>query len=127
MALVSPLRLLDFWHLFSLDAPTVAVVWMLAVDRSGGFRPGPVLPAALFFAVWILYAGDRLLDARPLRAERFQQAEGQAAEHRPFHHRHQTGFLIGLAAMFAALAVLLFHLPPSTLGAELVLAVPLAV
>lgn len=56
--------LLRFWHVASLDAPTVAVVW------SYGFAwavkiPLPVwAPVLLALIAWALYIGDRLLDAR---------------------------------------------------------------
>ena len=56
------------WHLLSLDAPTVAAVWVVFVGRSVGVRLPWVEPAAMFVAVWMIYAADRLLDARVLDA-----------------------------------------------------------
>jgi hypothetical protein len=57
------------------------------------------------FAVWILYAADRLLDARLLDTSHANTAELEARH--IFHHRHRQAFLIGIAIAAAALAVLL--------------------
>jgi len=83
------------WHLLSLDAPTVAAVWTVFVARSVGVRLPWVEPAAMFVAVWMIYAADRLLDARGPTL-----SEGLEERHR-FHHAHRNGFLsvIGLAAL----------------------------
>ncbi len=56
-----PLRL---WHLASLDAPSVAVVWALAIAWAGGIRLPAWVPALLALGTWTVYVGDRLLDAR---------------------------------------------------------------
>ena len=52
----------------------------------------------MFCAVWVLYAADRLLDARG--------AAGLEARHL-FHKRHRVSFRWGIVAACAALAVLL--------------------
>ena len=59
----SPLAL---WHLLSLDAPSVATVWTIAIAHAAGVDLPWTSAAAMFIAVWILYAADRLLDARLL-------------------------------------------------------------
>ena len=52
------------WHLASLDAPTVAVTWALALGWAAGVRP-PAWPlVVLALVVWVIYVVDRLLDAR---------------------------------------------------------------
>ena len=51
-------------------------------------------------AVWLLYAADRLLDARTLNRQQLE------ARHR-FHHHHRRAFIIGIALATIALAVLL--------------------
>lgn len=90
----SPLAL---WHLLSLDAPAVAALWAWFVARCCGiFLPlGAV--AAIFLAVWILYAADRLLDAR-------NAAHTTLEERHRFHHRHRRVFvpLIAIAAVVVA-------------------------
>ena len=57
----APLRL---WHLASLDAPTVALVWSCAFAWAAGIRLRPWAPIALALIAWAVYIGDRLLDAR---------------------------------------------------------------
>jgi hypothetical protein len=62
----------------------------------------------MFTAVWMIYAADRLLDARILDASLSVPAPQLEARHR-FHHRHRRVFL---AAIFLASAILaeLVHL-----------------
>ena len=88
------------WHLLSLDAPTVAAVWTWFVARCAGVELPWTVTAAMFTAVWLLYAADRLLDGRAGDANR----EGELEERHRFHrtHRREFGF-----AMVAGLGVLL--------------------
>ncbi len=97
----SPLTL---WHLLSLDAPTVAALWTWFIARSAGIALPFAAPAAMFVAVWILYAADRLLDAH--------NADPATLEDRHhFHHRHRTFFVL----MIAAAAITLTALAPALL------------
>lgn len=106
----SPLAL---WHLLSLDAPTVAAVWTWLVARSAHVQLPSAAPAAIFLAVWILYAADRLLDA-----ERSPAAELEARH--LFHQRHRKFFLIGIALAGIALAALVPRLNPAAIRLDLV-------
>ena len=101
-----------FWHLASLDAPTVAVVWALAFAWAAG---------VLALAAWVVYVGDRLLDART--ALRSAQTGNLRHRHR-FHWRHRR-ILIPLATFAACAAVCIFlvHMPPSLRQQDSVLAV----
>jgi hypothetical protein len=65
----------------------------------------------MFVAVWMLYASDRLLDARPLPGG---QAPPELEERHRFHHRHRRAFLatITLSAFLLA-ALLRFADPPA--------------
>ena len=97
----APLRL---WHLTSLDAPTVAVLWTLAFAWSAHLRLPPWLPAVIGLAAWSFYIADRLLDARaacsPLRPRHH------------FHWRHRRVFLpLAVLAGAAALALVLRYMP----------------
>jgi hypothetical protein len=94
----SPIAL---WHLLSLDAPTVAALWTWFVARASHIALSPVVPAAMFLAVWILYAADRLLDLE--------------ARHL-FHHAHRRTFLVAIAAAGLALAALIPQLDPRAVG-----------
>jgi len=98
---------LERWHLLSLDAPLVAAVWTWFTARVAGVRLPWTEIAAMFCAVWVLYAADRLLDARRL-------GEGLEERH-VFHAVHRRGFLWGIAAASLAIACLL----PSMTAAEL--------
>jgi hypothetical protein len=75
-----------YWHLLSLDAPTVAAVWCCAFARAARVRVPLACVLALGGTVWMLYAADRLLDAhaahlRPQLRERhwFHAAHRRAA------------------------------------------------
>ena len=100
---------LALWHLLSLDAPTVAVVWTWFVARADHVRLPWATPAAMGIAVWMLYVGDRLLDARLLDAPVRSGGQGLAvleARHL-FHYRHRRGFLLGIGVVGVVLAALL--------------------
>jgi hypothetical protein len=79
----APLR---FWHLASLDAPTVAVVWALAFAWAAGVRLPRWVPVLLALVVWAVYVADRLLDAR--RALQSGRGGGLRERHR-FHWRYR--------------------------------------
>ncbi len=50
-------------NLLSLDAPLVAAVWQLLFARCFHTALDPVAATLLVLAVWLIYAGDRILDA----------------------------------------------------------------
>jgi hypothetical protein len=98
--LVEAPELLRLWHLTSLDAPTVAVVWTLAFSRAAGVRLPSWVPLLIALGTWTVYVGDRLLDARSsLCSWNFDSLR----ERHFFHWRHRRGFII-LAAFTASLA-----------------------
>lgn len=111
-------RVVARWHLLSLDAPTVATVWMIFVAHSAALVLPWVEPAAMFVAVWMIYAADRLLDGQ--RGEELEQ------RHR-FHLAHRRGFLAAIAAAAAALLYLLPRIDPRALRLDVLLATLLAV
>jgi hypothetical protein len=99
--LLAPLRL---WHLTSLDAPTVAIVWMLAFAWSVHIHLPLWLPGVLALAAWSAYIGDRLLDAR--------NARGPLRARHHFHWKHRRVFLpIALSAAVAGLSLVLRSMP----------------
>jgi hypothetical protein len=65
-------------------------------------------------AVWILYAGDRLLDVRLLDAGGRAGSDELESRHL-FHHRHCRRFLIGVALAATALVGLLPALDPAAI------------
>ena len=100
----SPLAL---WHLLSLDAPTVAALWLFFVAHTTRTPLPPCLAPAMFLAVWIIYAVDRLLDAT-------NESEQLEARHH-FHYQHRHAFLATIVVATLALSALLFQLrlPPA--------------
>ena len=66
----------------------------------------------MFLAVWMLYAADRLLDARPLSSG---IALPDLEERHLFHHRHRSWLVPAIAVAAIPLAVLTHHLAPPVL------------
>jgi hypothetical protein len=77
----------------------------------------------MFLAVWMLYAADRLLDARPIPGG---GPPPDLEERHRFHHRHRRAFLWGLAIAAIALGSLLHLLNPTALHLYATLATLLA-
>jgi hypothetical protein len=100
---------LRLWHLASLDAPTVAVVWAFAFAWIARVRL-PVWAAMLLALVaWVVYVGDRLLDAHaglqtpPLH---------YLLDRHYFHWRHRRLLLpLAVAAAAASAWMVLTKLP----------------
>jgi hypothetical protein len=103
----APLRL---WHLASLDAPTVAVVWALGFAWAARVKLPPWVPVLLALVAWTVYIADRLLDARNgLRTGEIQRLR----ERHFFHHRHRK-ILGSLAVASACIAAwIVFSLMPA--------------
>jgi hypothetical protein len=89
----APMRL---WHLFSLDAPTVAAAWSLGFAKAAGVRLPAWVPLLLALVTWCVYIGDRLLDARSaLRTEQVHQLRLRHL----FHWQHRRSiFPLAIAA-----------------------------
>jgi hypothetical protein len=102
------------WHLLSLDAPTVAALWVAFAARG---HVSWVAPIALGVAVWILYAADRLADSA-YPAEQLQE------RHR-FHASHRRAFLVALVLAACVLCGLLIALPHGLRAAWMLLTLPL--
>jgi hypothetical protein len=80
-------NLAQWWHLLSLDAPTVAALWSWFFVRAMHLHWS--LPQALLLPLgtWLLYVSDRVLDG--LR----QSQPALLRERHHFHARHRTAFL----------------------------------
>jgi len=103
----APLRL---WHLTSLDAPTVAVVWSLAFAWAAGAHLPLWAPVLLALGTWSVYIGDRTLDAHS--ALRAGNTEALRDRHF-FHWRHRRALLPVAAIAAAAAACIIFKLMPA--------------
>ena len=98
-----------YWHLLSLDAPTVAVVWSAAFAWIAHAH----LPIWLLFlqalVVWSVYVVDRLLDAR----SSLRSGEGEDLRERHFFHwRHRAVLApLAMAAWVASAWIVLRWMP----------------
>ena len=81
-----------YWHLLSLDAPTVAVLWAWSFARVAQVRPSAAAVAILGLGTWLIYVADRLLDARA-GAPRLNLRERHY-----FHRRHRRALLVSGSA-----------------------------
>lgn len=111
---------LHFWHLASLDAPTVAVTWAWAFTWSAHVRFPLWAASALALIVWTIYIADRLLDARATFCKRGNHAL-RDRHHFHWRHRHILVPLAALAATTAATLVFL-QLPPHSIRPDSVVA-----
>ena len=102
-------RALQLWHLASLDAPTVAVVWSLAIARAVNVHLPLWVPVLLALGTWAVYIGDRLLDARSaLRTGTLATLRDRHF----FHWRHRRTLLhIAVVAAASSAAIILTLMP----------------
>lgn len=118
----SPARTLEFpeplklWHLASLDAPTVAVVWAGAFGWAAHIHVPALLLVVLGLVVWSLYIGDRLLDARG----GINGTGSHALQERHwFHWRHRQVLLpMGTGAALVALGMIASRLSGLAIGRD---------
>jgi len=97
---------LRYWHLASLDAPTVAAIWSLAFAWAAGVRLAAWVIALQVLTVWTVYVGDRLLDARANLRQRpglHQHPAADLRERHYFHWRHRR-ILVPAACIAACTA-----------------------
>ena len=108
-----PLRL---WHLASLDAPTVALVWCMAFASAANVTLPRWVLAFIALGVWSIYIADRCLDAmRCMSGDSVQRSSSldQLRDRHIFHWRHRR-VLIPLAAASALVAasIIFREMPP---------------
>jgi hypothetical protein len=80
-------NLAHWWHLLSLDAPTVAILWSWSFARAMRLPIPFAGPFILGLVTWLLYVADRILDGLVVK-----QPELLRERHR-FHARHRRLFL----------------------------------
>lgn len=79
--------------LLSLEPPIVAVLWLQLLARVAGLHRTWPMATALALFVWLIYAGDRLLDAI--------QSPHARAPLRQFYRRHAIAIGCAMAAVAA--------------------------
>jgi len=88
--------MLEAWHLLSLDAPTVAVLWSYFFARTMGIHLPWHAPLILGIGTWLIYVADRILDG-------FSKSPTVALHRRHrFHAQHRKAFL-GAACVFGGI------------------------
>ncbi len=108
------------WYLWlnvlNLDAPLITVVWQELFARTAGCAVTVSERVVLFLAVWIIYAGDRVLDGY-----RLSVGPTTAARHR-FGRRHAGALSIGIGvAAVGGAGLALTRLPGGVLVGGLAL------
>ena len=94
-----------YWHLLSLDAPTLTVLWGWALARAAGLHAEGSALAVLGIGTWLIYVADRLLDGRP-GAPRVHLRERHY-----FHARHRKELLGACAAAGVLLVAGIVRMP----------------
>lgn len=113
-------RTLALWHLASLDAPTVAIVWSLAFAWTAHIYLPKWVPLLLALVTWAVYVFDRLLDARSGQRE---PTRHKLRERHYFHWRYRRALLpMAIAAACAAAGIILTFMPPVACEHDSVLA-----
>lgn len=79
----------QLWHLFSLDAPTVAALWAWGMAGAFHVRLPWSAPLLLALGTWLLYIADRILDG--VGSRRFHAG---LRDRHYFYMRHRRGFLV---------------------------------
>ena len=105
-----------WWHLLSLDAPTVAVVWCWFFAAVFGVSLPPTALVTLALGTWCVYVADRLLDG-------WRSVDMTDLRDRHwFYLRHRKPFVIAWIAAALPLAYLiLFRVPPVVRTDDIVL------
>jgi hypothetical protein len=109
-------NLAHWWHLLSLDAPTVAALWAWFFARAMRLHMA-IFPALLLaLGTWLLYVADRILDG-------LRQGELLRERHY-FHARHRTAFLATAFFLFLVFAwYVLTRMRPAALRDDLYIGV----
>jgi hypothetical protein len=109
-------RIWVWWHLLSLDAPTVAVVWCWFFAAAFGVDLPPTALVTLALGTWCVYVADRLLDG-------WRSVDMSDLRDRHwFYLRHRKPFVIAWIAAAIPLAYLiLFRVPPAVRIDDIVL------
>ena len=101
---------MPFWAwptALSLDAPTVAVVWQALFATSYNVTLAPIFPIILGLCVWLIYAGDRLLDGLELDLNK------EHTYRHALYVRYRQPFTLVWSITFLITSILAFTLLPN--------------
>jgi hypothetical protein len=109
-------RIWVWWHLLSLDAPTVAIAWCWFFAAAFGVTLPPTALVTLALGTWCVYVADRLLDG-------WRSVDMTDLRDRHwFYLRHRKPFVIAWIAAAIPLAYLiLFRVQPAVRTDDIVL------
>jgi hypothetical protein len=82
-------EVLHWWHLLSLDAPTVAALWSWSMARAVRVELPWSAPVLLALGTWLIYVADRILDGVHNGVQ-----PGRLRERHFFYVRFRRRFLI---------------------------------
>lgn len=109
-----------WWHLLSLDAPTIAILWSWVFAHAMHLHIPLLSILFLPAATWLLYVADRILDG--LRHDWMDRERTDLRERHIFHARHRQAFVLTALILAALLAYLVFtHMYPQALRDNLFL------
>lgn len=99
--LVAPM---EWWHLLSLDAPSVAALWAWSFAYAFRLRLSLYSLLLLFVGTWLIYIADRILDG-------FHQDSVRLRERHFFYVRHRTVVIaVAIPVVFCLGWLILFHM-----------------
>ena len=91
----------QWWHLLSLDAPTVAALWSWSIARALEVHLPLSAPLLLALGTWLVYVADRILDGL------FVSSPNSLRERHFFYARHRGAFLLASVPVGLLLAWLI--------------------
>jgi hypothetical protein len=110
-------NLVEWWHLLSLDAPTVAALWSWFFARAMHLRIPFLAALLLAAATWMLYVTDRILDG-------LGRSRAEMRERHIFYARHRGTFVAAALILAGPLLwMVLTRMYPRTLREDLFLSV----
>lgn len=83
-----PASIAIYWHLLSLDAPSVAALWCWSFGKAAHLELPPLAPLLLAVGTWLIYVADRILDGLD------STKSTQLRQRHYFYLRHRTVFLL---------------------------------
>lgn len=105
----------EWWHLLSLDAPTVAALWSWSMARAVHIPLPRTAPCMLALGTWLVYVGDRILDG-------LNKPSGRMQQRHYFYAAWRQIFLIATIPAAALLLWMVIHsMSPAALREDIVL------
>lgn len=111
-SVAGPLALFEWWHLLSLDAPTIAALWAWTFARVAHVSLPLHAPLLLALGTWLFYVADRILDGIRL------PSSAHLRKRHYFHSRHRSTFLAAATVVSCVLVWLILTRTTSSVRGE---------